>query len=65
MMSQVNLMQSVEITHKLLMKHTDTKPEKGKNKRRERKSHLSNEGVVLYARFRPNKKCHLFENPIY
>ena len=28
MMSQVNLMQSVEISYKLLMKHTDTKPEK-------------------------------------
>ena len=28
MMSQVNLMQSVEILYKLLMKHTDTKPEK-------------------------------------
>ena len=56
-MSQVNLMQSVEITHKLLMKHTDTKPEKEKNKWRER--------IILYARFRPNKKCHLYENPSY
>ena len=50
-MSQVNLMQSVEITHKLLMKHTDTKPEKGKNNRRERKSHLLNEGLVVICPF--------------
>ena len=28
MMRQVNLMQSVEITNKLLVKHTDTKPKK-------------------------------------
>ena len=57
MMSQVNLMQSVEITHKLLMKHTDTKPEKEKNKWRER--------IILYARFRPNKKWQFYDNPIH
>ena len=56
-MSQVNLMQRFEITYKLLMKHTDTKPEKEKNKWRER--------IILYAHFRPNKKCHLYENPSY
>ena len=46
MMSQVNLMQSVEISYKLLMKHTDTKPEKARINGGKEKPHLSTEWVV-------------------
>ena len=45
-MSQVNLMQSVEISYKLLMKHTDTKPEKERINGGKEKPHLSTEWVV-------------------